>query len=67
MKTEYNKGGSFKKYVDKMAQKDGISPEEVMRKVVTREYFNSLRERVNKDEPETAGRTDQAENIKCDC
>ena len=67
MINEYNKGGSFKDYIDKAVKCNGTTPEIEFQKVITKEYYRSLREGVNKDEPETAGRTDTSANIKCDC
>jgi len=50
MISEYNKGGSFKDYIDKAVRCNGTTPEIECEKIISKEYLKSLKEGVNKDE-----------------
>ena len=44
---EYEKDGSFKEYVDKAVQKNGTNPDTEIKKIITQEYYKSIREGIN--------------------
>ena len=47
MAEEYEKNSSFTEYVDKAVQKNNSNPETEFNKIITQEYFKSIREGVN--------------------
>jgi hypothetical protein len=47
MKEEYEKDGSFTEYIDKAVWHNNSNPETEFNKIITQEYFKSIREGVN--------------------
>ena len=72
MISEYNKGGSFKEYIDKAVKCNGTSPEIECEKVIAKEYLKSLKkggcnENTIRD-ADSRDHTEQDRNkFTCDC